>query len=245
MQSRFKYAYHVLQANGFAIAILKHVPVLQLQEAKNKPDGWEEVSFPSPPHSSLDYVYTVDLDTAFITISTWTKTDGILPSVFRINPAEVHEAPDLSLESLLQKASRPLERFLNLTYGKQTEYIVSGDLKINFDPPTPLNELQYRFFTDFIFQWRFYIDDHILWQYPSTLLNILVIAVLRLAAWDLEISHEVDSRVELPIGFRSVPGWQSPETHIFWFHGFLVVVCNTLDTDSSVTAAVLRAKVPQ
>ncbi|CAP82981.1 Pc15g00950 [Penicillium rubens Wisconsin 54-1255] len=188
--------------------------IKQLQEAKNKPDGWEEVSFPSPPHS-----------------------------VFRIKLAEVHEAPDLSFESLLQKASRPLERTLNLTSGKQTEHIVSGDLEINFDAPTPLNELQFRFFTDFIFQWRFYIDDHTLWQYPSTLLNTLVIAVLRLAAWDLEITHEdIDSRVELPIGFRSVPGWDSPETHIFWFHGFLVVICDTLDTNSSVTAAVLRAK---
>ena len=51
--------------------------IKQLQEAKNKPDGWEEFSFPSPPHSGLDYVYTVDLDTASITISIWEKTDGI------------------------------------------------------------------------------------------------------------------------------------------------------------------------
>lgn len=217
--------------------------IKQLQEEKNKPDDWEEVSFPSPPHSNLDYVYTVDLDTAFITISTWTKTNGIIPSVFRIKLAEVHEASDLSLESLLQKADRPLERFLKLTFAKQTEPIVSGDLKINIDRPTPLNELQYRLFTDFIFQWRFYIDDHTLWQYPSTLLNTFVIAVLRLAAWDLEITHEgIDSRVELPIDFRSVPGWESPETHIFWFHSFLVVVCDTLDMNLSVTAAVLQAK---
>ena len=99
--------------------------IKQLQEEKKNPDDWEEVFFPSPPHSNLDYVYTVDLDTAFITIFTWTKTDGIIPSVFRIKLAEVHKAPDLSLESLLQKASRPLERCLKLTCEKQTESVVS------------------------------------------------------------------------------------------------------------------------
>lgn len=217
--------------------------IRQLQDGKNKSIDWEEVSFPNPPHSDLDYVYTVDLDSAFVTISTWTKTDGMIPSVFRVKLADVHEASDLSLESLLQKASRPLERCLTLTYENQAESIVSGDLKINVDTPTPLNELQYRLFTDFVFQWRFYIDDHTLWQYPSTLLNTLVIALLRLAAWDLEITHEgFDSRVELPIDFKSAPGWEIPETHIFWFHGFLVIMCGTLDTNSSMTAAVLRAK---
>lgn len=167
----------------------------------------------------------------------------MIPSVFRVRLTDVHEASDLSLESLLQKASRPLERCLKLKYESKAESVVSGDLKINIDTPKPLNELQYRLFTDFVFQWRFYIDDHTLWQYPSTLLNTLVIALLRLAAWDLEITHEgFDSRVELPIDFRSAPGWEIPKTYIFWFHGFLVIVCGTLDKNSSVTAAVLRAK---
>ncbi|EYE90962.1 uncharacterized protein EURHEDRAFT_518729 [Aspergillus ruber CBS 135680] len=192
----------------------------QLQEGKNKSGDWEEVSFPTPPHSDLDYVYTVDLDTAFITVSTWTKTDGIIPSIFRAKLADVHEASDLSLDSLLQKAN----------------------LKIDIGTPTPLNEPQFRLFTDFIFQWRFYINDHTLWQYTSTLLNTFVIAILRLAAWDLGITHEgFDSRIELPINFRSVPGWKRPETDIFWLHGFLVV-CDTLNAHSSVTATILRAK---
>ncbi|PKY03286.1 hypothetical protein P168DRAFT_298085 [Aspergillus campestris IBT 28561] len=195
--------------------------IKQLQEERNT-DDWEEVPFPSPPHS---------------------KTNGIIPSVFRIELAEVDEASDLSLECLLQKADRPLERFLKLTFEKQTEPIVSDDLKINIDMPTPLNELQYRLFTDFIFQWRLYVDDHTLWQYPSTLLNTLVIGVLRLAAWDLEVTHEsLDSRVELPINFRSVSGWESTETDMFWYHGFLVVVCDTLDTNSSATVAALRVQ---
>ncbi|PLN79433.1 hypothetical protein BDW42DRAFT_186705 [Aspergillus taichungensis] len=217
--------------------------IRQLQAGKDKPIDWEEVSFPNPPHSALDYVYTVDLDAASVTISTWTETDGMIPSVFRVKLADVHEASDLSLYSLLQKASRPLERCLTLTCENQAESIVSGNLEINVDTPTPLNELQYRLFRDFVFQWRFFIDDHTLWQYPSTLLNTLVIALLRLAAWDLEVTHEgVDSRVGLPIDFRSAPGWECPKTHIFWFHGFLVIMCGTLDTNPSVTAAILRAK---
>ncbi|PLB53733.1 hypothetical protein P170DRAFT_396362 [Aspergillus steynii IBT 23096] len=217
--------------------------VKQLQEEKNKSNDWEEIPFPCPPQSSLDYVYTVDLDDASIKVSAWTKTDGVIPSVFQIKFEEVHEASDLSLQSLLQKASRPLERYLKPTSKNQTDSTVSGDLSIHINAPTPLNELQYRLFTDFIFQWRFYIDDHMLWQYPSMLLNTLVIAVLRLAAWDLEITHEsIDSRVELPINYRSLPSWESPGSHTFWFHGFLVVICDTLEASSSVTEAVLRAK---
>lgn len=84
------------------------------------------------------------------------------------------------------------------------------------------------------------MDDHTPWQYPSTLLNALVIALLRLAAWDLEITHEsLDSRVELPVYFKSAPGWEIPETPIFWLRSFLIIVCGALDT----AAAVLRAKV--
>lgn len=217
--------------------------IKQIQEGHDKSCNWEEVPFPSPPHSSLDYVYTVDLDAASMTISTWTKTDGIIPSIFRVRLADVYEPSDLSLVSLLQKADRPLERCLKLAYERPTESVDSKKLQIDISTPTPLNELQFRCFTDFIFQWRFYIDDHTLWKYPSTLLNTFVIAILRLAAWDLEITHErFDSQVELPVDFRSVPGWESPETQIFWFHRFLVIVCDTLDTKSSMTAAVLQAK---
>lgn len=217
--------------------------IKQLQEGNYKSDDWQEVSIPSPPHSALDYVYTVDLDTASITISVWTRTDGIIPSIFRVKLADIHEASDISLDSLARKASRPLERYLNVTSEKYIEPIAPGDLRIDIGTPTPLNELQFRLFTDFVFQWRFYIDDHTLWQYPSTLLNTLVIAILRIAAWDLEITHQhIDSQIELPINFRSTPGWKSPETDVFWFHGFVVVVCDTLKTDSSVNATILRAK---
>lgn len=78
------------------------------------------------------------------------------------------------------------------------------------------------------------------WQYPSTLLNALVTTLLRLAIWDLEITHEsFDRRVELPVYFKSAPGWEISETPIFWHYDFLIIVCGALDT----AAAVLRAQV--
>lgn len=44
------------------------------------------------------------------------------------------------------------------------------------------------------------MDDHTSWRYPSTLLNALVIALLRLATWYLEIPHEsFGSRIEPPV----------------------------------------------
>lgn len=45
-------------------------------------------------------------------------------------------ASDLSLETLLQKASRPLEQCLRLTHENEGDSIASGDLKINIVIPT-------------------------------------------------------------------------------------------------------------
>lgn len=73
----------------------------------------------------------------------------------------------------------------------------------------PLNEIQYRLFTDFVCQWRFYINDHTPWQYSSA---SLAIGILRLAAWDLEvrtggkfsgtdlIGYQLDKRTSLALG---------------------------------------------
>ncbi|KAL2222689.1 hypothetical protein M432DRAFT_629133 [Thermoascus aurantiacus ATCC 26904] len=154
--------------------------IKQLQETARKTDEWEPVPFPRI----------------------------LRPSVFRIDLASIHKASDLSTGSLLQNARRPLQQTSSPTDEQQTESIISGTLKINFSPPTPLNELQHRLFTDFTFLWRFYIDHPTIWLYPSPLFNTLT----------------------------------SPETDVYWFHGFLIVLCGALDTVPSVTAAVLRAK---
>lgn len=76
-------------------------------------------------------------------------------------------ASDLSLETLLQKASRPLEQCLRLTHENKGDSIASGDLKINIVIPTrcmsfSIGFLQALFFFFFFFQWRFYMDGHIM-----------------------------------------------------------------------------------
>ena len=109
-------------------------------------------------------------------------------------------ASDLSLETLLQKASRPLEQCLRLTHENKGDSIASGYLNININIPTRCMNFSIGFLQALFFQWRFYMDDHTSWRYPSTLLNALVIALLRLATWYLEIPHEsFGSRIELPV----------------------------------------------
>lgn len=49
---------------------------------------------------------------------------------------------------------------------QQAGFVVSEGLKLDIIKLKLLNEVQHRFFTDFVFQWRFYINDHTLWQYP-------------------------------------------------------------------------------
>lgn len=104
-----------------------------------------------------------------------------------------------------------------------------------------MNELQQRLFVDFVFIRRFYLDDHSSWSYPSPLFSTFAIAILRLASWDFEASLG-DNDVELPVTFRSVPCWKHPETDIFWFHGFLVVLCGNFDDSDSISTAIFRGE---
>lgn len=216
----------------------RDIKKLQEETGDSRKWKWKEVPFPNPPHPISCYLYRADLDTGLITIAAWIETDGIKPSVFRLRLADIHRPSDLSLGSLLQKRVKPV-------CGQPT---FSGDLEINVETPTPLNKLQYRSFTDFLYQWRYCIDDHILWHCHSRLFNALAIALLRLAAWDLEIKHEPpgfdfpNSQTKLPVHYMSLPGWEISETQIFWFHGYLIVLCGALGTESLVTAAVLQAK---
>ncbi|KAJ5470646.1 hypothetical protein N7530_008003 [Penicillium desertorum] len=68
----------------------------------DKPDnleGWEPVPFPSPIHSNLDYVYTVDLGAGTFTISLWSELDGsrsLTPSATRMDLAKVHDASSIN-----------------------------------------------------------------------------------------------------------------------------------------------------
>lgn len=112
--------------------------------------------------------------------------------------------------------------------------------EIDFGIPTPMNELQERFFTDFVFMWRFYVDDPSTWGYHSPVFKVLCIAFLRLAAWDFEVSF--DSNVELPLSFASIPLWRYSDVDVYWFHGYLVVLQDDVESQAMINGAVSKAE---
>ncbi|TVY39891.1 hypothetical protein LOCC1_G006776 [Lachnellula occidentalis] len=166
---------------------------------------------------------------------------GLPVCMRRLNLDSICEAEDLSIEALLQNGSNPL---LDISAGQDSlqaekEY---GYWETEIEQPSPLNELQYRMFVDFVYQWRYFIDDRTIWKHPSsTLFRRLCNAFLRLAAWDLEISSEGEIAT-LPLDAETFPDWDSPPTDIYWFHRSLVVLCEDLGTSSSISAAVSRAR---
>lgn len=123
------------------------------------------------------------------------------------------------------------------------DIVISEDeIDIRIYPPSPLNELQFRAFVDFVFPWRFYIDNPSTWKYPSPCFSTFAIALLRLAAWDLEISADTECPTEFPINYSDNPRWERPKSEVFWFHGFLIVLHGRIDTKASMTSAIAKAK---
>ncbi|KAE8369211.1 hypothetical protein BDV27DRAFT_141413 [Aspergillus caelatus] len=165
--------------------------------------GWVLSPCPSPIQSNLDYVYTIDHDADVFIISLWGEPDGILvPTAIRVDLTRFHEE-DFSLS-----INHPLPR---------SEYLVGDSISV-------VNKFE-RFFTAFVFLWRFYIDDPLTWRYTSPVFKLLCIALLRLAAWDFELCPNLDfGNVELPISFSSASSWSYPMTDIYWFHRYLVVL---------------------
>ncbi|PLN75968.1 hypothetical protein BDW42DRAFT_199161 [Aspergillus taichungensis] len=206
----------------------------------DKPDnleGWEPVPFPSPIHSNLDYIYTVDLDAGTFTISSWGELDrSLTPSETRMDLANIHGASDIDYHRVRNAQYMFGEYICNSNKAQAKQY---ETFEMDFGIPTPLNELQERFFTDFVFIWRFYVDDPSTWRYDSPVFRVLCIAFLRLAAWDFEVSF--DSNVELPISFASIPLWSYPDVDVYWFHGYLVVLQDDVESKVMIKGAVSKA----
>ncbi|KAE8423510.1 hypothetical protein BDV36DRAFT_279048 [Aspergillus pseudocaelatus] len=215
-----------------------------VREALDKPsdlEGWMLSPCPSPIQSNLDYVYTIDHDADVFIISLWGEPDGILvPTAIRVDLTRFHEE-DFSLS-----INHPLPR---------SEYLVGDSisvvnscpytllLNLEFGLPTPMNELQERFFTAFVFLWRFYIDDPLTWRYTSPVFKLLCIALLRLAAWDFELCPNLDfGNVELPISFSSASSWSYPMTDIYWFHRYLVVLHEDIRPVNMRNEALMKVK---
>lgn len=182
---------------------------------------WEKTPFPSPLHINLDYVYAVDVDTGTFRATRWEGDDGILrPLTSHILWSSIDETDELikSWEDWVI-ADGP-------SYSDDEPPTAAGILvsEEEFDlriyPPSTLNELQFRLFVDFIFTWRFYIDDPNTWKYPSPCFSTFAIALLRLAAWDLEISTVVECPAGFPINHWNIPRWDRPKPEVFFIPRF-------------------------
>jgi hypothetical protein len=193
-------------------------------------------------HSSLDWIYTVDIDAGTLTISSMSEWRGLLapsPSL-PLDLAEIYET--YSIDGWTVRKPRYMFgediRESNEAQAKQFE-----TFEMDLGIPSPMNELQGRFFTDLVFVWRFWIDDPSTWRYNSPVFRVLCAAFLRLAAWDFEVSFDSRcSEVELPIDATSIPLWSYPDTDIYWFHGYLVVLQESLQSDAMINKAISKAK---
>lgn len=179
------------------------------------------------------------MDAGTFTISSWSVLDGLLaPSAVRMDLAKIHKISRIN-HHIMRKAEYMSSEYIcesNKAQEKQFE-----TFKMDFGIPTPMNELQGRFFTDLVFIWRFYVDDPSTWRYNSPIFRVLCVAFLRLAAWDFEVSFE-DCNVELPISFASIPLWSYPDADVYWFHGYLVVLQDDLESIAMINGAVSKAK---
>ena len=215
--------------------------VKQLCDKPHQLDGWEKALVPGPLHSSLDWVYTVNLDAGTFAFTFWDVVDGGLrPGTVWMDLATVCQASSLSIDDLDQRPRYVPRDNLHSTSKAEPSWMTLRTLAIDLGPPTPLNELQARSFIDFIFPWRFYIDDPQTWHYQSPVFNLMCIALLRLAAWDLEVSTDCD--VGLPISFQSIPTWSYPGDHVYWFHGFLVILHPNIESQAMLRSALLKAQ---
>lgn len=56
-------------------------------------------------------------------------------------------------------------------------------------------------------------------------------------SFDCSIAQE-----ELPISFTSIPLWSYPDADIYWFHGYLVVLQDNLESIAMINEAISKAK---
>lgn len=186
-------------------------------------------------------MYTVDLDAGTFTISLWSELEGstsLTPSATWMDLAKIHEASSINHHMVQNPQYMSSEYVCGSNDKAQAKQFET--FEIDFGIPTPMNELQGRFFTDLVFIWRFYVDDPSTWRHDSPVFRVLCIAFLRLAAWDFEVSF--DYNVELPISFASIPLWSYPNADVYWFHGYLVVLQDDVESNAMINGAVSKAE---
>ncbi|KAJ6184862.1 hypothetical protein N7519_006163 [Penicillium mononematosum] len=194
---------------------------------------WDTVPFPTPLHIELDYVYSIDEDAGYFTVTQWTGEDGTLyPQTRRATLDSIRETSLETIESLLEEVvEMPEHNDHELSDETDVQHLLKS-FQIKPNIPAQLNELQFQLFTDFVFIWRFYFDGTPTWENSFPTFAALAIGLLRIAAWDFEVRN-TDTE-DLPTTFSSLPDWKSPVDDIFWFHNYLIVCCNTDQIGTSV-----------
>ncbi|KAG4440822.1 hypothetical protein IFR05_003694 [Cadophora sp. M221] len=148
----------------------------------------------------------------------------------------------------------PIRQNLNYVYTLDLDSVSDsgGDLTVSFwhgeegdselDVPLTMRRINGRDISDAIgcsqisyTKWRSFIDDFTIWKShssPHELSRRLVIAFLRLAAWDFTISSDNEClntiAPKLPLRAHFFPAWGSPGEDIYWFHEFVEVVYSDL-----------------
>ncbi|PKY03715.1 hypothetical protein P168DRAFT_305051 [Aspergillus campestris IBT 28561] len=197
---------------------------------------WGTVPFPTPLHFQLDFVYTVDRDAGYITVTRWRSVDGgLYPRAQRATLTSIRETSLGTLEALLEDVAE-VPKYCNQSLSDAHAEVGVQHLLESFgiDPmvPAPLNELQFKVFTDFVLTWRFYLGEISTWERSFSLFSVLAIGLLRIAAWDLEIRNTDYKDITT---FSFLPGWKAPTNDVFWFHGYLVVCCSSDEIRTSVS----------
>ncbi|CAI7650515.1 unnamed protein product [Penicillium bialowiezense] len=176
--------------------------VRQIHDKTIDLDQWEKVPYPSPLPNYFDFVYSIDQDAGVLALSKWSRVDDTkAPLTLEADLEDVCDDPQVII-NLWKSTPEVLSPRIRIVES-QDEQCVSSEYPHSVKPlhigprfPTALMELQQHFFLDFVFLWRWWIDDPYTWHYGSHVFNAFISAILRIASWDLEVSKNPD--VPLP-----------------------------------------------
>lgn len=222
-----------------------HISTLRkLNQLLGNPDnikGWKKVTSPTLDLSDMDFIYTLDTETGTFKISQgkrFTRPLFPVPTDTYLKPATLREGHDIGIRFTDLGYSHLVPHKYTRVDELDLQRLNLKRLQLEFGIPTAMNELQERIFTDFLFRWNRYLDPSD-WGYTNRDFKSLSMALLRLAAWDFEVTS--GSRTDM--GKAVLEQWQYPKTEVFWFHRFLVVIQEDILPVSMKSIAILKARI--
>ncbi|KZF25625.1 hypothetical protein L228DRAFT_280852, partial [Xylona heveae TC161] len=208
--------------------------------------------FPLSLQINFSCVYTLDLDHKILKAKSWVDTEDSYKldvTVFRIA-----DSGKVRLQRVAGEECKAVRLSLPSTVGN---YTLSGlhsegleqklsDLLLQSNPIRLFHE---QLILDITFQWRSFFGDPDNWSTSWLLQKTLCDAILRVAAWDFRV-HEPDAVGEdgelpevLSIAPSAFPEWSPCTSDIFWFHRFLIVVCEDASNGALGALALDRARI--